>query len=200
MSERRDPLATHPRQPDENVTGEGFAQRWSRRKHEARMGVAGEQAQPAAEGEPPVPAEIIHTDADMPALESLDENSDFSAFLSPGVSDELRRKAMAKLFRLPQFVERCPLDGEFYDCTNMEPLGSIITYDMREEMKRAVEKLAAEQKSGKRSASTAPAAKVESQAETVPSLPATAEADADKIPPRTVRREPVRRKPRRRDT
>ncbi|SIS96159.1 DUF3306 domain-containing protein [Neptunomonas antarctica] len=43
------------------------------------------------------------TDEDMPALESLSEQSDFSQFFSSGVSDELRNLALRKLFNLPQF-------------------------------------------------------------------------------------------------
>lgn len=145
MSERRDPSANPPARPAETAPGEGFVQRWSRRKREAEL----ESAQASAEAiaapqssEPAVAPPPALTDADMPPVESLDEHSDYSLFLSPGVSDALRRKALDKLFRLPQFGERCALDGEFYDCTYVEPLGSIITYDMREEMKRAAEKLA----------------------------------------------------------
>ena len=81
------------------------------------------------------------TDADMPAIESLGTDSDYSPFMSPGVSEELRRKALQKLFRLPQFSQRDPLDGEYYDCHGYEPLGDVITYDMREEMAREAQKL-----------------------------------------------------------
>jgi len=121
--------------------GEGFLRRWSRRKHEV-------QAQPAEAAPPsplhdPAPSEPprILTDADMPPIESLDAHSDFSMFLSPGVSEELRQRALRKLFALPEINRRCPLDGVWYDCHGYEPLGDIITYDMREEMERAARKL-----------------------------------------------------------
>lgn len=122
---------------------EGFLQRWSRRKAEASEPEADRPGAGEASSAPPPaePAKVL-TDADMPPIESLNDKSDFSMFLSPGVSEELRRLALRKLFRLPEFNQRFELDGEYYDCTNLEPLGSIITYDMREEMKRAAEKLA----------------------------------------------------------
>lgn len=146
-------MSRHRRDPDGEVGGtdEGFVQRWSRRKEQVRRAQATSTVSPIGPVEGPEPtapstateeAPRVLTDADMPPIESLSENSDFSMFLSPGVSEELRRVALRKLFRLPQFSERCPLDGEYYDCTNLEPLGSIITHDMREEMKRAAEKLA----------------------------------------------------------
>jgi hypothetical protein len=126
-----------PRERDPNDAN--FVRRWSRRKEQVRQARQTRVAAPPAATEA---APRVLTDADMPPVESLDASSDFSPFLSPGVSEELRRLALRKLFHLPQFNERCPLDGEYYDCTNLEPLGSIITYDMREEMQRAAEKLA----------------------------------------------------------
>jgi Protein of unknown function (DUF3306) len=146
-------MASTPRKPDDQAVAEtegggdeAFYRRWSRRKHQARAQevAAVEQTQkqqPVAEPElVQAPARIL-TDADMPPLESLNENSDFSMFASPGVSEELRRQAMRKLFLLPSINQRCPLDGEWYDCHGYQPLGDIITYDMREEWAREAEKL-----------------------------------------------------------
>jgi hypothetical protein len=134
-------MSRRPRDPGSETGGteDGFVQRWSRRKAEAGQAETSTRQEPSP---PPAEPAKVMTDADMPPIDSLNENSDFSLFLSPGVSEELRKLALRKLFHLPQFSERCPLDGEYYDCTNLEPLGSIITYDMREEMKRAAEKLA----------------------------------------------------------
>lgn len=143
MSERRERPDATPAPRAVADTGEGFVQRWSRRKHEARHGEAPVEAPPPPVAEPTAaPAARELTDADMPPVESLDGNSDYRPFLSPGVSEELRRLAFRKLFRLPEFSQRFELESEYYDCTNLEPLGSVITYDMREEMKRAAEKLA----------------------------------------------------------
>ena len=54
----------------------------------------------AASGEPDAPPP---GDADMPPLESLGPESDYSGFMSPGVSEELRRLALRKLFRSPLY-------------------------------------------------------------------------------------------------
>jgi hypothetical protein len=168
-------MSRDPARPGDDAGGEeGFVQRWSRRKSEAR------EVEPSAPQVPsPPPAaepEPVLTDADMPPVESLDDKSDYGMFLSPGVSEELRRLALRKLFRLPEFNQRFELDGEYYDCTNLEPLGSIITYDMREEMRRAAEKLAetmTEETAQAGAPSSAPAS-----AASAPERPASAPADA----------------------
>lgn len=134
---------------------ESALSRWSRRKLEA------EQAAPAVELTLPgeletepstaaVEAETkpVLTDADMPAIESLTEESDFSGFMSEGVSDELRNLALRKLFRAPVFNIRDGLDEYDEDYTTFEKLGDIVTCDMKhhiemKEQKRR-EELAAE--------------------------------------------------------
>lgn len=121
---------------------EAFLQRWSRRKHEVARGHAPVAVpQEDALAAPREAPEKILTDADMPPVESLNENSDFSIFMSPGVSEALRGMALRKLFLLPGFNERCPLDSEWYDCRNLEPMGNIITHEMREQMEREAAKL-----------------------------------------------------------
>lgn len=136
--------------PSAERDGEGeeaFLRRWSRRKHEART----VEAAPAVDSQAPEatplqteatqPPVKVLTDADMPPIESLDEKSDFSMFLSSGVSEALRKQALRKLFLLPSINQRCPLDSEYYDCHGYEPLGNIITHEMREEMEREAQKL-----------------------------------------------------------
>lgn len=119
---------------------ETFLRRWSRRKHESAReeGPDTPPAPVASEATPP-PAPVL-TDADMPPVESLTPESDFSGFMSPGVSEALRQRALRVLFRSPSLNVRCPLDSEYYDCANTTPLGSIITHDMREEMAREAQK------------------------------------------------------------
>lgn len=123
--------------------------RWSRRKAMARA----EPAVPLRPDAPPaVTAEevsaIEKTDADMPAIDSLDGDSDYSAFLSPKVSEKLRRMALRKLFHLPQYNVQDDLDFCSGDFRNFTPLGNIITADMRYHMERELkalnERLAAE--------------------------------------------------------
>ena len=110
---------------------EGFLRRWSRRKQ------AVQTAGPVPVPRQPAPL----TDADMPPIESLTEDSDYSLFLSPGVSEELRGAALRRLFHSPRFNERCPLDSEYYDCHGFTPLGSVVTHEMREELEREAAKL-----------------------------------------------------------
>ena len=97
---------------------EGPLRRWARRKREAareqqaaveaRRGNASAGAPDAhrPDGETPEAAvveERVLTDEDMPPLESLDEGSNYSGFLSPGVSEGLRRRALRKLFMSATF-------------------------------------------------------------------------------------------------
>ena len=128
-----------------------FLRRWSDRKGRVRRGAVSEQpgapatealsrhspapspvaADPAGPRNPAASAEPELTDADMPDLESLDQDSDYSPFLSPGVSADLRREALRKLFRQPKFnVETC-LEDYQDDYLNFQPLGDIMTCDMR---------------------------------------------------------------------
>ncbi len=127
---------------------ESVLSRWSRRKLEA------DQALPPLE--PAVPSEIeveqsaaaaeaevkpLLTDADMPAIESLTEDSDFSGFMSRGVSDELRNLALRKLFRAPVFNIRDGLDEYDEDYTSFEKLGDIVTADMKHRIEMQEQKL-----------------------------------------------------------
>ncbi len=127
--------------------GESVLSRWSRRKAEARQaeaqpaaveaGAADAAAAPAAvEDEKPV-----LTDADMPDLDTLTEESDFSPFMSAGVSDELRNLALRKLFRAPVFNIRDGLDEYDDDFTQFEKLGDIVTADMKHRVEMEQQKL-----------------------------------------------------------
>ena len=134
----------------ERSPGEAFLTRWSRRKREQDLDLPrtpDEHALPAnqASGLPGDAAaaapERVLTDADMPPLESLDEASDFSGFLSQGVSDELRRMALRKLFAQPSFNVLDGLNDYDEDYTKLAPLGDTITYQMRQWMERDRKKL-----------------------------------------------------------
>lgn len=119
---------------------EGFMSRWSRRKHVARTGTD-EELLPAEEvvDEPDdmaVVEEYLPDDSDMPPLESLDDDSDYTGFMSPKVSDELRNLALRKLFLGGMFSSRDGLDDYDDDFTSFEKLGDIITAEMRYQMER----------------------------------------------------------------
>ena len=94
-------------------------------------------------GDAPAPAAVEEkapTDEDMPSLDSLDENSDYSGFLSPGVSEGLRRRALRKLFMSAAFNVRDGLDDYDEDFTNFEALGDIVTSDMRHQAEAEAER------------------------------------------------------------
>lgn len=71
------------------------------------------------------------TDDDMPAIESLSEESDYSQFLSSGVSDELRNLALRKLFNLPQFNIVDGLNDYDEDFSKMPALSQEVVARMR---------------------------------------------------------------------
>jgi hypothetical protein len=131
---------------------ESILRRWSRRKQEAAQETrAAEQAAPidiedslgtAVPIETEAESSPALTDADMPPIESLDEDSDYSAFMSEGVSDELRNLALRKLFKAPVFNIRDGLDEYDEDYTYFEKLGDIVTCDMKHhiEMKEQKER------------------------------------------------------------
>ena len=130
-------------------TEEKFLTRWSRRKDEtakrAQTGnlperplrpVAGRDDDSDAAGQPAAAL----TDEQMPPIESLTEDSDFSGFLSPGVSEGLRKQALRKLFGSPGFNIRDGLDDYDDDFRNFAALGDLITSDMKHQMEVAEER------------------------------------------------------------
>jgi Protein of unknown function (DUF3306) len=76
------------------------------------------------------------TDADMPPIESLNEESDFSDFLSPKVSDMLRKQALRKLFHMPFLNIVDGLDDYAEDYTKFASLGDIIPHEMQRMLDR----------------------------------------------------------------
>lgn len=136
-----------PKDPGKRADG-NFLGRWSRRKAdgmEQRRCPEDAAGQPPCGGEPSegrrdgaeLPARAPHTiltDEHMPPIDSLTENSDFSGFLSPGVSEELRKLALRKLFRSAIFNDRDGLDDYDEDFRNFAALGDHITSDMKHRM------------------------------------------------------------------
>jgi len=127
---------------DQPIPGESFVQRFHRRKLEARKKEAAEGAtatdrqapvpmiaEAPADTEAPPPADL--TDADMPPLASLTVDSDYSGFLSPKVSETLRRAALRKLFHSAELNVLDELDDYAEDFTTFAALGDVITSDMR---------------------------------------------------------------------
>jgi hypothetical protein len=127
---------------------EGLLTRWSRRKLEAAgNGEAAPPPIPEAAEEQGVGADFAATDPeltddDMPPIESLTEDSDYSVFLSPKVSEALRQQALQKLFRMTRFNVCDGLDDYAEDFTQFAGLGDIVTHEMRHMLERQKEKLA----------------------------------------------------------
>jgi hypothetical protein len=131
---------------------ETFLARWSARKTEARKNVdlpepeehdAAGQEDDTAAGPPDCGSEPVKEAApELPPLESLDENSDYSAFLDSSVDTDTQREALRKLFRSPKFNVTDGLDDYDLDYTNPEPLGNIVTAEMRHRIQLELEKLA----------------------------------------------------------
>jgi hypothetical protein len=128
---------------------ESALSRWSRRKHEADLlEPADETSEVDSTGldetamlEAEADAKPVLTDADMPDIETLNEDSDFSGFMSEGVSDELRNLALRKLFKAPVFNIRDGLDEYDEDYTYFEKLGDIVTCDMKHHIEMKEKKL-----------------------------------------------------------
>jgi len=128
----------------ESSSEAGFVTRWSRLKHqavkEAEIAVgenaAGHRAATENTGQEVKQASSsrIMTDEDMPEIESLTPESDYTDFLSPGVSDKLRKLALRKLFHGEGFNIRDGLDEYDDDFTRFEKLGDIVTSDMKHQL------------------------------------------------------------------
>ncbi|HTP95304.1 MAG TPA: DUF3306 domain-containing protein [Burkholderiales bacterium] len=96
---------------------EDFLRRWSRLKHEAATppavpAEAGQVAKPAGEA----------ASVELPPLESLTPESDFSVFMQPQVDDNLRRSALKRLFQDPRFNQMDGLDIYVGDYTALDPI------------------------------------------------------------------------------
>lgn len=104
--------------------------RWSRRKLAA-----------AAEAPAPAPAPAVvpasapgvsgpPAPVELPPVESLTFESDFTAFLRPGVDDKVKRAALKQLFRDPRFNIMDGLDTYIDDYTKADPIPPDILADL----------------------------------------------------------------------
>ena len=128
---------------------EGFLPRWSRRKLGERKTdvTAGAESESTAREDTQMkrleaeaaPQLQELTDADMPSVDSLDEHSDYTAFMSPKVSDRLRAQALRKLFHLPAYNITDGLNDYDEDYTRFAGLGNIVTHEMKRMLKRELE-------------------------------------------------------------
>ena len=114
---------------------QGFLQRWSRRKIEAREGGPEEPA-PAAEAPAPVPAQEAATppaglpeaapaEPELPTMDDvlkLTADSDFSRFVTQGVAPDVKNAALKKLFADPHYNVMDGLDVYIDDYSQLAPL------------------------------------------------------------------------------
>jgi len=125
---------------DASDTGgeEKFIDRWSRRKQAGHQPASTANGQPEQEAVPAVNEEPRQelTDADMPPVDTLNSDSDFSVFMSPGVSEQLRTLALRKLFHLPAFNVTDGLNDYDEDYTQFTGLGKVVTQEMQRMLKR----------------------------------------------------------------
>lgn len=126
----------------------GFLSRWSQRKVQARQGAAPPDAPPpgaapaavAAPATAVVPADALPPTAPperpAPPPPTLDEvtqltrDSDFSRFVAPEVSGEVRNAALKKLFSDPHFNVMDGLDTYFDDYNTPDPLPAAMLRQM----------------------------------------------------------------------
>lgn len=111
--------------------------RWSRRKLEAATkpashvptvsaSASGAPATGASAGAAPVAGAA----PELPPVESLSFDSDFSVFLRPGVDAEVRQAALKKLLRDPRFNVMDGLDTYIDDYTKPDPIAPDVLADL----------------------------------------------------------------------
>ncbi|TMG82668.1 MAG: DUF3306 domain-containing protein [Betaproteobacteria bacterium] len=106
---------------------EGFSlRRWSRRKLEATRAAPAPAGQAAPTVTVPIAPSVPATPApiELPPVESLTFDSDFTAFLRPEVDPDLKRAALKQLFRDPRFNVMDGLDTYIDDYTKADPIPS----------------------------------------------------------------------------
>lgn len=104
-------------------TAEEFLSRWSRRKQELR-----------AEAQAPRPAQpAASTTAapELPPVEKLTMDSDYSGFFHPKVDEALRRTALKKLFSDPHFNIMDGLDTYIDDYSISDPIPAAMLAEMK---------------------------------------------------------------------
>ena len=148
----------------DTLENEAFLTRWSKRKALSREGVdlpepvenaasedetgatgaddtSGDaRAEIAGQADGPV-ADAAATTPELPPIESLGEDSDYRAFLADNVPADVQRKALRKLFQSPKFNVRDGLDDYDLDFSSPEPLGDIVTAEMRHRLRQELDRM-----------------------------------------------------------
>lgn len=132
------------------TTEKGFYARWSQHKLAYSRGESLAQGSDELK-QVSVNAQQQHTvpvDEDaktpLPPIETLTEHSDLSDFMSSHIADELRLRALRKVFHTAKFNACDGLDDYAENYRVFEPLGDIITADLRHHLERLKQKKATE--------------------------------------------------------
>ncbi len=133
---------------------ESFLVRWSRRKTAA----AAEAAKPQPSSSQSAPS------APLPDPETLNFDSDFSAFLGAQVDAGVKYRALSKLFHSPQFNVMDGLDVYIDDYTRPDPVSEEMLKDLAHVRDLLAEKAPATESAAP---AAAPAAAAEAMPETV---------------------------------
>ena len=109
-----------------------FLSRWSQRKLAASREASGRDASTSVAPpvtNPPVPASTPDAQVppapvapELPPVESLSFDSDFTQFMQPKVDESLKREALRKLFNDPRFNVMDGLDTYIDDYTKFVPM------------------------------------------------------------------------------
>lgn len=195
----------------EKEAGEGFLSRWSRRKREVLeapaappaespvaeampLAVPDSQAEPAAppaeRAACPIP-DIPEVDpASLPPIESLTAESDFAAFLKPGVPTLLRNAALRRMWSLDPAIRDYvgPLDYQWdFNTPGGLPFGfaNELTGDISKLLAQAIGKIEelAEDKPGEGEAAEASKA---AMSDSAPTGPAAEPPEPEEAPPALV--------------
>ena len=111
--------------------------RWSKKKAETQQETTElQEVEPSKTPEEPEGAAEEQTSeeqekVELPPLESLGDESDYSAFMSPEVDEQLKKIALRKLFKAPFYNVLDGLNDYDDDFTSFEALGDIVTSDMK---------------------------------------------------------------------
>ena len=104
--------------------------RWSRRKLEAAATAPQPTASPASIAPAPARVPAGASPPELPPVESLTFESDFTAFLRPEVDADLKRAALKQLFRDPRFNIMDGLDTYIDDYTKADPIAPDVLADL----------------------------------------------------------------------
>ena len=142
---------------------EGFLRRWSRVKTEAREAISEPPAPAPAAAPEPKAADTAPPE--LPPIEKLTLESDFRGFFHPKVDEDLRRRALKKLFSDPHFNVMDGLDVYIDDYSKTEPIPPAMLASLKQ-AQRIFEWAAEDKESASKSAETQIARKPESASPT----------------------------------